>query len=338
MMRVLAVCAALTLPGASMAQTASDIVAEAVTTHVLPRYAALVDATSDLAAVAQDHCAPGDAELEAAFHDAFDAWIGVSHITFGPIEGDGRYFALSFWPDARGMTGRSLTRLIEDQDAIVEDQEGYTTVSVAARGFYALEFLLYDPQVSTFGDPGYRCTLVQAITTDIAATAALVHGEWTGGFTDLMLNAGNNDRFQSPEEALRVLFSAVSTGLEFTIDLRLGRPMGSFDAPRPNRAEARRSGRSLRHVILSLDALDDLSGILAQRNSDLAEEISVLFAAAIERGEALDDPSFAGVADTMGRVRVEGLQRNIVDAQSTITQSLGPALGVAAGFNSLDGD
>ncbi|MEM9814559.1 MAG: imelysin family protein, partial [Pseudomonadota bacterium] len=145
MLRTLTLCAALVVPALASAQTPSDIVAEAVNDHILPRYGALVDATSSLAGVAQSHCQAGDPELQAAFNEAFDAWIGVSHITFGPAETDGRYFALSFWPDARGTTGRSLAGLISDEDPIVGDAEAYTTVSVAARGFFALEFLLYDP-------------------------------------------------------------------------------------------------------------------------------------------------------------------------------------------------
>ncbi|ABD54287.1 imelysin family protein [Jannaschia sp. CCS1] len=338
MLRMLMVCCALAMPTAGLALPIPEVVADAVEGHILPRYGQLVQDADTLAQVAQDACGPTDTVLIAAFHDAFDAWISVSHITFGPAEVDGRAFALAFWPDTRGMTGRSLSGLIANEDPVVGDPADYATVSVAARGFHALDFLLFDPQVSVAGDGAYRCALVQAITTDIAQMARAIQEDWTEGFANLMRTAGSNERFQSPEEAARALFSALTTGLEFTADLRIGRPMGSFDAPRPNRAEARRSGRSLRHVELSLEALADLARILSQDYPELQAQLTDQFDTALDRARTLDDPVFAGVADPSGRLRIEVLQQRIRDARALAATDLGPTLGVAAGFNSLDGD
>ena len=330
------VAAALPITGA--AQTTGDIISDVVMGHILPGYAELVEETAALASVAETSCQPGEAPLEAAYHGAFDAWMAVSHITFGPAEADGRYFALSFWPDTRGMTGRGLSELIADEDPVVQDPDDYATVSIAARGFFALDFLLFDPAVSQAGDAAYRCALVQAITTDIATTAFAVFSDWGTEFGDLMLSAVTNERFQTPDEATRVLFSALTTGLEFNADLRLGRPLGSFDAPRPNRAEARRSGRSLRNVEVSLTALSGLAHALSAGDPTLQEDIAQAFQAAFDRIATLDDPVFAGVSDPQGRLRVEALQQRIQDIRTLVSTELGPSLGVAAGFNSLDGD
>lgn len=338
MLRTLSLCLAILMPVTATAQSEADITAAIVDDHILPRYAALVVETMALAEVADSSCQPGDPALQAAFHDAFDAWIAVSHITFGPAETDGRYFALSFWPDTRSMTGRSLSTLIADADPIVSTAEDYATVSVAARGFYALEFLLFDPEVSTAGEDAYRCALVQAITADIAATAAQIEADWTGTFAALMRGAGSNDRFQSPDEALRVLFGSLTTGLEFTADLRLGRPLGTFDAPRAARAEARRSGRSLRHVELSLQSLADLADRLATGDPGLRQALADRFDIALDNAARLDDPIFAGVDDPQGRLRVEALQQRVQEVRDLVSNELGPKLGVAAGFNSLDGD
>ncbi|MEM9318942.1 MAG: imelysin family protein [Pseudomonadota bacterium] len=338
MMRSLMVSACLLLPQVGMAQELPAIVATAVESHILPRHASLVAETSELSSVTQEACLPGDPTLEAAFHAAFDAWINVSHITFGPSEADGRFFALSFWPDTRGVTGRSLSDLIASEDAAVGDPAAYAEVSVAARGFYALEFLLFDDAVSTQGNPDYRCALVQAIAADIAATSAEIYDEWTDGFAELMLTAGSNERFRSAEEAAQVLFGTLTTGLEFTTDLRIGRPLGSFDSPRPNRAEARRSGRSLHHVELSLTALADLARILSEGDPRLQSLMADEFAAALERANTLDDPTFMSVAEPQGRIRVEALQLRIRDVRALAVSELGPRLGVAAGFNALDGD
>ncbi len=338
MLRFVATCAALALPAATEAQTPSEIVVTALDRHVLPGYAALTEATGALAAAAEADCAAESLDLRSTYHTAFDAWMGVAHLTFGPAETDNRFFALAFWPDARGATPRGLSQLIANADPVVEDADAFATVSVASRGFYALEFLLYDDTVSAAGDPAYRCALVRAVTADIDLTAQTLRTDWEGEFAGLMRDAGTNDRFQSPEEALRLLFTSLDQGLEFTADLRLGRPLGSFDRPRPNLAEARRSGRSLQQVTLSLEALSELASILSAGQPELQAALAMAFDTALDRAAAVDDPVFAGVGDPLGRIRIEGLQVQVGDIRDITRADLGPALGVAAGFNALDGD
>lgn len=342
-MRHLLLAAALALPASAFAQgapgvDAPGIVAAALDRHILPGYARLTDETEDLAQAAEAGCAADDPGLRTAFHDAFDAWMGVSHLTFGPAEEENRLFTLAFWPDTRGMTPRGLMGLIEASDPVVENPEEFATVSVAARGLYAMEFLLYDETVSAAGEPAYRCALVQAVARDIHGTATDLRRVWEERFADLMRTAGQNDRFQSPDEALRTLFGALDQGLEFTADLRLGRPLGTFDRPRPLVAEARRSGRSLRNVILSIGALEDLALVLARDLPETQAALQAAFATARERAETLDDPVLAGVGDPQGRIRVEVLQQRVAEIRDLARAELGPALGVAAGFNSLDGD
>ena len=58
---------------------------------------------------------------------------------------------------------------------------------------------------------------------------------------------------------------------------------------------------------------------------------------AVQRAEELDDPLFAGVSDPQGRLRVELLQQDVDAIRSILAEEVGPALGIAAGFNSLDG-
>ncbi|MEM9342410.1 MAG: imelysin family protein [Pseudomonadota bacterium] len=299
--------------------------------HILPGYQALATETADLAAAAVADCAPDSEALRVAYNEAFDAWVRVSHLRFGPSETDDRAFALAFWPDPRGSTPKALSTLIRDQDPAVETAEAFSTVSVAARGFYALEFLLYDPQ---FADSGaYRCTLTQAIANDIAANSAAILGDWEATYATLMSEPGN-DTYRTPTEAAQQVFTALSTGLEFTADTRMGRPLGTFERPRPNRAEARRSGRSLRHVVLSLEATRELAALI----SDQDDAVDQAFADALDRAKGLDDPVFAGVADPQTRFPIDVLQTRITSIRRLLAEEIGPELGVTAGFNSLDGD
>jgi len=304
-----------------------------VETHVLPRYQTLAAETAVLAEVALADCSVGNADLTTAYHDAFDAWVGVSHLRFGPSEHDDRAFALAFWPDPRGSTPKALSALIREGEFEALGEENFATASIASRGFYALEFLLFDPQFAGTENKDYHCALTRAVTRDIAVNSTAILQGWEGGYAALMSNA-NNDTYRSPEEAARQLFTALTTGLEFTSQTRLGRPLGTYDRPRPNRAEARRSGRSLDHVEFSLEATRELARLI----SDGDEDLENAFDAALARAAALGDPTFAGVADPQRRIRIEVLQQNIDTIRALLAESVGPSLGIAAGFNALDGD
>ncbi len=338
MLKALVTWAALLVGGgAATAEEVKVDLDDIVDNHILAGFEALSGAADSLGSVAREHCQPGDPALEAAYGAAFDAWVRVSHLRFGPSEAGDRAFALAFWPDTRGATPRALAGLIAAEDPVVERPEDFATVSIAARGFYALEFLLYDPAIMATGEPDYRCALVQAIAGDIAANADAILAGWRDGYADLMRNAGGNDTYRSREEAAQDLYKALATGLEFTADTRLGRPMGSFDRPRPERAEARRSGRSLAHVVLSLEGTRDLALRLAAAYPEAEEELDEAYARTLERTEGLD-PALAEVAEPQGRIHVEVLQQAVGDIRAEVGEELAPRLGVAGGFNSLDGD
>lgn len=331
MIRVFLATASLLIAQPILAQTPN--LKAIVETNILPGYVALAEETSDLANATAQSCAPDSAELRDAYGDAFDAWIRVSHLRFGPSEQNDRAFALAFWPDPRGSTPKTLATLQRDEDQVVADPTEFATVSVAARGFYAMEFLLFDAQFLNAENKDYSCALLRAVATDIAASSAAILKDWQDGYADLLAQPGNAT-YRTEAEAAQQIFTAISTGLEFTSDTRLGRPMGTLDRPRPTRAEARRSERSLRHVILSLEATKALTDLLIGGDA----EVAAAFDTALERARDLDDPVFAGVATPEGRFRVEVLKQEIDEVRQILAEDVGPKLGIAAGFNSLDGD
>jgi predicted lipoprotein len=326
------------MPLFAAAQSVNRVIVDTVDAHVLPRFQSLATTTAELAKVAHDDCTPTQPLLRAAYGRAFDAWIAASHLRLGPSEIDGRAFALAFWPDSRGVTPRTLNTLIADQDPVADGPKPYAQVSIAARGFYALELLLFDDTLMEGGNAAYHCTLVQTVAADIAATSAAIAQDWQTGFAQELLKPEEHIRYRSNEEVLQELFKALMTGLQFTSETRLGRPLGTFDHPRPMRAESWRSGRSAQHVAVSLNALNDLAGHLTSNNSDLAAQLSDAFSRAQIQLEALEDPVFAGVADPQRRLKIEVLQQSVDAIRATVRSELGPILGVTAGFNSLDGD
>lgn len=325
-------------PAACWADNQNAVISNIIDNHVLPRFDILATSTQRLSDAAKADCSATSDDLLTAYGSAFDAWVSASHLRFGPTEKDDRAFALAFWPDSRGATPRALSTLLADQDPIAASADDYRQVSIAARGFYALEFLLYDDALMAAGEPDYHCQLVQTISADIAATAQTILDDWRTTYSATIQNPSPDGVYRTDQEALQEMFKSLSTGLQFTSETRLGRPLGTFDRPRPTRAEVRRSGRSARHVTLSLQSLQELAVLLGQGNDTLVAHLKASFEIPLSQLSALDDPTFSSVAQPQARLKIEVIQQSVEAVRGVVRSDLGPTLGVAAGFNSLDGD
>lgn len=206
---------------------------ETVSQHILPGYAAFASATADLAQKAEGSCDP--AALRPAFQSAFDAWLGVQHLHFGPSEANGTGLAIEYWPDPKGSGAKAQRGLLTGDPAALEPQR-FAQQSVAARGLSGLERLLY-PAAPLPADP---CPLIRATALDLARIAALINDTWISSYAQTVLSAGEagNTTFLTRPEVRQTLFTQIITALEFLESDRLGRPLGTFDKPRPERAES----------------------------------------------------------------------------------------------------
>jgi predicted lipoprotein len=113
------------------------------------------------------------------------------------------------------------------------------------------------------------------------------------------------------------------------------RPGGSFERPRPARAEARRSGRSLRNVVLAAEAAHGPATALA--DWDLPETEAAM-ADLHDAATHISDPAFQDVTDPKTRLRIEVLQQAVQSLNEAIQVEVGARLGIAPGYNSQDGD
>ncbi len=306
---------------ADFEQTLSD--------HILPGYSAFAASTQALSDAAAKDCTADS--LKPAFDAAYDAWLGVQHLRFGPAEADGLSVAIAFWPDPKGSGAKSQRALLLGDSAQLTP-EHFPDQSVAARGLTGLERLLY-PAEPLPADP---CALIQATTLDLARMAKIINDNWINSYSKTVLTAGDlgNTTFQTRPEVRQTLFTQVVAALEFDKDQRLGRPLGTFDKPRPERAEAIAAGRSQRNVLLSLQSL---RAMVVTLTPDAPLTLAG-FDHAIKLSEALDDPTFAGVAAPQGHLKVEILQQAVSALIDTVMAELGPELDVGVGFNAADGD
>jgi hypothetical protein len=305
----------------------------ALDTHILPGFARFAEAADALAETAAADCSPG--AMAPAYHAAFDAWMAVGDLRIGPSETGA--LSVAFWPDGRGSTPRALAQLIAEEGPIAFDPAAYADVSIAARGVFALDMLLFDPEFSSYASGSYACDLAKTITADLAAQAAALSAAWSGPFAETLRTAGTtgNATFLSGDEVVRALYTQILTSLEFTADTRLGQPMGSFDQPRPARAEARRSGRSLRNVVLAAESAHALAHALADWPLPATDAALAQVRLAADR---IADPAFQDVTDPQARLRAEVLQQAVRGLRSAVETEIGARLGIAPGFNSQDGD
>ena len=174
-----------------------------------------------------------------------------------------------------------------------------------------------------------------ATTADLARVTAEIALGWRD-YGQLLLTAGEagNTAYLTRAEARQALFTQLAAGLETLNDGRIGRPLGTFDAPHPERAEARASGRSLRNVTLALRALRDLTASLTPDAPQTLAEFDL----AIAQAEAMDDPDFAKVAEPEGRLKLEILSQSVTRLRELVLSEVAPEMDVGIGFNAADGD
>ena len=294
---------------------------------ILPGFAAFAEAAGTLAQAAEADCtAPA---LRPAYDAAWEAWARVGFVGIGPSATAN--LTIAFWPDPRGATARAVQGALTGHTP--ETADAVARAGAALRGLTALDALLGGP---AYGWQDPACRLARAVAADLAAQAATLAEAWAL-HADLLRRAGDpgNATYLSPQEATAALFTQILAGLEFAADQRLGRPLGEAGRPRPARAEAWRTARPVPNLTASLLALRDLARALAEGP---LPESEAAFAAALTAVGALADPSLQDLNDPQAALRAEIAQQSIRALRDVLAAELGPALGVAAGFNALDGD
>ena len=324
------------------AATSTEVLAKiaetALETQVLPGHKRFASATAALAEAAQGCARP--AVLRAAYHRAFDDWMAISHLRFGPAEAEGRALAIEFWPDPRGFVRRAVDGLLEAEDPAVDDPDAFREVSVAARGLMAVERLVFDadrPDVTK----GYPCRLLGAIAADLARTAEALHVDWRDSHAPDMRRAakGEGAIYRSVEEPPRAFYTALMGGARMTVEKRLGEPLGTYQRAWPRKAEAWRSARSLRNVELSLQALQALAECFAPAlDAEALKSQRAGWERAVQLARRAPSPLHEAVEDPGRRFAIESVQSAAETARERFEHLAGPAVGVSPGFNALDGD
>jgi predicted lipoprotein len=323
--------------------------------HIIPAYDKLAVSTALLQDKAKAFCAAPAAEaLEAmrtAFHQAMDDWQAIQHIRFGPVEYLLRGPRFQLWPDTRGAVGKHLAQLLASTDPSALESLRFARGSVAVQGFSALEILLFDTRIQTgqfdASDAGrFRCAVIEAITGNLAHMAAGIETDWVeddkGHRQYFATAATGNDYYENAREALSKILNNLHTQLQFIVEQKLDRPLGSTVA-RANgrRAESWRGSRSLRNIrrnLRSLQALYRVAFAAQITDPELAGRIAAGFDEALRRLEQVPPPLHEAVTNPAARQATLNLRTQISELQGLFAGPVPQALDLSLGFNSLDGD
>lgn len=322
--------------------------------HIVPRYRQLAAATEELVGQADALCRAPDAAQLARLRDSYgkasDAWQGIQHLRFGPVELLLRYHRYQLWPDKRNTGAKQLGQLLAAQDPALLTPERFARSSVAVQGFSALERLLFDNDAQPVAFTGYRCQLTRAVARNLADMSAEIVADWTAGdspYRSVLLRAGpGNAYFESDREVSSRLLNNLDTQLQVIIEQKLLRPLGNdIGEARVRRAEAWRSRRSLHNVAVNLQALQQLyrTGYapLLRASADgvrLDRQLRDAFATALVAAKGVDAPLVEIAKDPTRRPALQGLLTRCRQLKQLVSGPLPQALDVPLGFNSLDGD
>lgn len=355
LLAAIAIVAGMIIPAQAVdADLARNIVADTAANYVQPVYRDLAQATAVLGEGVAGLCAaPSQAGLDAAravLADAVDAWSAAEVIRFGPVTEDNRLERILYWPDRRSIGLKQVQGIIAERDPSATDPATLAGKSVAVQGFGALEFVLFGTGSDALaaGD-AYRCAFGSAISANLGQITAELDTAWSApdGFLKTWTEPeAVNPLYRDEQEALGEVIDALVHGLEMIRDVRLNGFLGeTADNDKPRGALFWRSRKTVDSVAGNLDGLARLfeaSGLARALPKDaewIASSVAFEFANARNALAPLSAmPIDKVLADEEMRGKLAYARLVTSSLSDIIGRHLTGALGLTAGFSSLDGD
>lgn len=335
--RGLLLCVTL-LVWAAPAQAAEDVLSGLVERFIVPHYQALALTADAQEKAWSDFCAKPDPEgfklLKRAYLATADTWSGIEFLRYGPIGEEFRAERLSYWPERKNATAKSLAQLLEKDGVADLTPELFIKNSVAAQGLPALERLLFDANAETEMLAGERrarrCAVGQAIAWNIVIIAHDVRLGWTNEVAGQLADPA------IAKEATSRIATDFLASFAYIRDSKLrpvlGREIGSA---RPQLAESWRSGRSKRALKLNLEALGDFAKLIMKGKDGYTPEA---IATAASVADELPEDFGKAVVDAKQRPSFFLLLDAVAAARDKAHDEIPAVLGITVGFNSQDGD
>jgi predicted lipoprotein len=218
------------------------------------------------------------------------------------------------------------------------------------QGLGALEFVLFGTGAEKLAGPGedYRCAYGRAIAGNVEDMASAIVADWQdpAGISKQWTNPGaDNPLYRTDDEAITELLDILIHGLEMVRDVRINGFLGEdVDDDRPKQAIFWRSEATTVSIASNLDGLrklfetSQIAGLLPQEYAWVADSIDFEFGNAERALQAAGGPVAETLADPVRREKLTYVRLVTSSLSELFGVRLSGALGLTAGFSSLDGD
>lgn len=333
---------ALLLAGAAHADTAaprdatSRYVQYVLNDTLLPRYQQLAAANRALASQLQHSCArPDDVGLTAVrqhWQQAYGSWMRVAALNWGPTAQLRSQRTIAFKPTRTALVDSAVSRSAA-QEADVFDSTG-----TAAKGYTAIEYLLYRPAAS-LATPGV-CAWLQRNADDIGEHSAELQRQWQR-FAARIAAGESADDLPSSQQALEEIINLTLAG-----NNELHKELSRLSSQKPELVSGQRSHSGKRLLQAQFDLLQQL--LVGGNGKDfalaqlLAQGPQPALAQQLRQRVAAVSKGLARLPDNLVQVGRSGKEKAAVQALAALLTLLeGPvadSLDITLSFNESDGD
>lgn len=301
------------------------------------RYQRVMSKQAELDGLLAESCKASD-QVKAAFHDSYDAWLGVADFQLQPL-GDGRQsMKIMFWPDNRNRGLKALLKLIKAKSPVIESAETFASQGVAVKGYPALEILLFDSRFTDESD-AYRCALKRVISQQLIRDIEQSYQSWKKFVPDnLQLFEQGRNAFNT--ELFNAMYQAIVNSLEFQSEMRLSLP---YNRLKKNQkvAQGIRSGR-VEHTIEVVNNFnyETLEVLLVEhpdslvKNQILAQSYGLKIRMDLLPKKFLQSRKVALENDAL----IQSMIHNTEQLHQRLATETAQQLNVPFGFNELDGE
>ena len=254
-----------------------------------------------------------------------------------------------FWPDRKSTGLKQVQAALSAKDVTAADAKQLAGKSVAMQGLGALEFVLYGTgsEALATGHP-YRCSYGAAISGNLDTIAADLEAVWAApdGFAKIWASpSDDNPLYRDGTEAVTELMDVFVTGTELVRDIRLGGFLGKeAKDDKPRQALFWRSGKTVDALagnLAGMKALLEASKLADALPADQAwmgKEALFEFGNAANAAAGADGPIADVLADPDKRSKLAYFELVTSSLSNIFGTQMSGALGLTAGFSSLDGD
>ncbi|MDQ0455347.1 imelysin family protein [Rhizobium paknamense] len=321
---------------------------------IRPGYHEAHDKAEALAARLKQSCAsPSPEGLEAARQDyraAVLAWSRIEIVRTGPVIEENRFEHILFYPDRKGLALKQIQGAIASKDESFTRSEALRQKSVAIQGLGALDYVLYGTGAEQLATPEgqFRCLYATAIAGNVAAMTGELASLWDqpDGIGKAWTEPGpQNDVFRDGPEAVTGLLGILVHGAETLRDERIETfYKGGNGRIAPKQAIYWRSGLTFASMRANLQGLHDLlngagvKDLMPEDKRAAVEKVNQMSAALDTLLAGLPQDPEKATTDPAARASLDQLLAQSRDMITALSDGVGGAVGLTAGFSFADGD